>query len=195
MEQWPQSQSGGWMTESRWPRGGEETRPASGWAQGEAPVCQPQLRASPSTMPAGASLVGEALLHVREACAPGMPAWLACAAWQGGGGGEAEAGVRMQKRRGPPHPLPAEGPVTRQRVSHPLIGAGVWRGCRRREIGLGQGCLHWPALPPSFTPPQRPLSPLIPCGLPLPACLPAATPAASLCPGHRTRRAPTGCPA
>lgn len=61
----------------------------------------------------------------------------------------------------------------------------MWRGCRRREIGLGQGCLHWPALPPSFTPPQRPLSPLIPCGLPLPACLPAATPAAFLCPGHQ----------
>ena len=47
------------------------------------------------------------------------------------------------------------------RGSHLLIRAGVWRGCRGREIGLGQGCPHRPALPPSFTPPQRPLSALI----------------------------------
>lgn len=78
----------------------------------------------------------------------------------------------------PRHPSLLKGLSHGSGVSHLLIGAGVWRGCRGREIGLGQGCLHWLALPPSFTPPQRPLSPLIPCGLQLaPACLPCRRPA------------------
>lgn len=59
----------------------------------------------------------------------------------GRGGEEGGADIRTQECCGPPPSL-LKGLSQGSRSSHLLIRAGVWRGCRRQEIGLGQGCPH-----------------------------------------------------
>ena len=113
----------------------------------------------------------------REVCSPHRAGRPRCPgrSLQAGAGGAARACPARQGRgegRRPltsrlgggwtPIPSPLEGLSHGSRGSHPLIGAGVWRGCRGREIALGQSCPHQPALPPSFAPPRRPLGPCIP---------------------------------
>lgn len=152
------------MTECWWPRGcrrwGEGARSLQeqlGRAPSSWALCQKGRREVCSLHRAGwASLLRTVSRQGRE----GLPGLSSPPGRRGGGGGRCHPGSAVDGP--PPVPAPLKGLSHGGRGSHPLIGARVWRGCRRQEIALGQSCPHRPALPPSFAPPRRPPSPCIP---------------------------------
>ena len=181
MEQWPQSQGLGWR--------GDDCKLVGTRAAGDGVRDEVTVGASWQGRPSSWALCQEGR---REVCSPHRAGRPCCPgqSLQAGAGGAARARPARQGRgegRGPltsrlgggwtPIPSPLEGLSHGGRGSHPLIGAGVWRGCRGREIALEQSCPHWPALPPSFAPPRRPLRPCIPAASRLP---PPASPQAPL---------------